>query len=89
MASGPTRVKRSVTLTADVEFLKRTRSLKFVVSTTSVLPSQWPRESPFHCLMFLPTCGRAASSGISRALWIISVRTTTYPGPWKMSRLAL
>ena len=68
MVSAATRVKRSVTLTADVEFLNRTRSLKLVVSTTSVLPSQWPRESPFHCRMFWPTCGRALSIGISRAL---------------------
>src|SRR5215831_18340770 len=31
-----------------VEPLKFVLSLKFVVSTTSVSPSQWPRESPSH-----------------------------------------
>jgi hypothetical protein len=43
-----TRVKRSTTCSDAVEFLNLMRSLKFVVSTTSVLPSQWPRESPLH-----------------------------------------
>ena len=40
-------------------------SLKLVVSTTSVLPSQCPRASPFHMRMFAPTCGRP-SSGMMR-----------------------
>ncbi len=32
---------------------------------------------------FLPICGRP-SSGIMRALWIISGAITTYPGLWKI-----
>src|SRR5437667_460155 len=32
--------------------------LKFVVSTASVLPSQWPRDSPNHSLMDLSSTGR-------------------------------
>ncbi len=68
MASGPTRVKRSMTLTAEVEFRNFTLSLKLLVSTTSVLPSQWPRESPFQRRMFAPMCGRAPSIGMRRAV---------------------
>src|SRR5712691_2623114 len=40
---------------------------KFVVSTTSVSPSQCPRESPSHWCRFFPTSGRP-SSGMMRAL---------------------
>ena len=42
------------------------RSLKFVTSTTSVFPSQRPRESPIHWRILESRCGRP-SIGITRA----------------------
>ena len=54
----PVRVKRSTrrscssppkTTSGKVPRLRWTLSVKFVVSTTRVFPSQWPRESPSHC----------------------------------------
>ena len=39
---------------------------KFVTSTMSVSPSQWPRESPKYWRMVDESCGRP-SSGITRA----------------------
>ena len=50
--------------------------LKLVVSTTSVLPSQRPRETPIHWRIFSSGCGRP-SSGTIRTSWIISVRIIT------------
>ena len=49
--------------------------LKLVVSITSVLPSQRPRESPMYERTPSPTCLRP-SSGITRASWIISAMIT-------------
>ena len=40
------RRKRSTTCRFSLEPRKAVLSVKLVVSTTSVLPSQWPRESP-------------------------------------------
>ena len=53
--------------------------LKFVVSTTSVLPSKCPRDSPIHCLM-AGSSGPRPSTGITRASWIISSRTIDVAG---------
>ena len=44
------------------------RSVKFVVSTTSVLPSQRPRESPWSKRSFGPTCGLPSSGMIRDAV---------------------
>ena len=38
-----------------------TSVLKFVTSTTSVSPSQWPRESPLAILIDAGRCGRPSS----------------------------
>ena len=46
-----TRENRSMTCRFSVEPRKRVLSVKFVVSTTSVSPSQWPTESPIHLRM--------------------------------------
>ena len=54
-------------------------SVKFVVSTTSVAPSQRARESPIHCRSPGGRCARP-SSGTIRASWTISLRTTTWSG---------
>jgi 6-bladed beta-propeller protein len=81
IVSAATRVNRSTRWSWRVAPRKRRWSLKFVVSTTSVRPSQRPRESPSHRPMREPTCGRPLS-GIMRTSCIISVRMTTYPGVW-------
>ena len=59
--------------------LSRVLSVKFFVSTTSVSPSQRPRESPTHWRTFGGRCVRP-SRGMMRALWTISLSSTTYPG---------
>src|SRR5215510_936304 len=46
---GPVRVQRSTTCRFSRDPWKSVFALKFVTSTTSVLPSQRPRESPHHC----------------------------------------
>ena len=46
--SGPVRVKRSIRCRLAPDPRKLVLSEKLVVSTTSVSPSQCPRESPFH-----------------------------------------
>ena len=46
---------------------------KLVVSTTSVFPSQRPRESPLHCRTPWGRCGRP-SRGMTRVSWIASRR---------------
>ena len=51
-------------------------SLKLRVSTTSLSPSQRPRESPRHCWMFEASAGRP-SVGIIRTSLTISLRTAT------------
>ena len=75
MVSGSTRVKRSIRrkLSSDPRNVARcipalislVLPVKLVVSTTSVLPSQWPRESPIHCRMPGGRCGRP-SMGMMR-----------------------
>ena len=52
-----TRVNRSITCRFFDDPRKLTWSLKLVVSTTSVSPSQCPTESPSHCRMFSGRCG--------------------------------
>ena len=52
------------------------RSPKLVVSTTSVSPSQRPRESPSKSRTVGGSGGRS-SSGMIRASWIISEWITT------------
>src|ERR1700674_83499 len=56
---------------------------KLVVSTTSVLSSQWPRDSPCHRWMFSERCGRP-SRGMMRVSLFRSYSIRTYPGPWTM-----
>ena len=76
---GPTRVKRSIVWRFSAEPLKSLKVLfgeKFVVSTTSVSPSQWPRESPCHWRTLSEKCG-LPSRGITRTSWIVSWRTMT------------
>ena len=51
-------------------------SVKFVVSTTRVSPSQWPRASPIHWRMSSGGCGRP-SKATTRASCTISLRMTT------------
>src|SRR5438034_6073403 len=51
IVSSETRVNRSMTRIFSLESLKGFLPLKFVVSTTSVSPSQWPRGSPIHWRM--------------------------------------
>ena len=46
----------------------RVFSVKFVTSTTEVLPSQWPRESPIPRRISESTCGRPSSGMGGKAL---------------------
>ena len=50
------RVNRSTTCSCSVEPRNRVLSVKFVVSTTSVSPSQRPTESPIHLRTFAGRC---------------------------------
>src|SRR6266851_551656 len=54
---GPVRVQRSTRCKFSREPKKSVLGLKFVTSITSVLPSQWPRESPYHWRMLAGKCG--------------------------------
>ena len=47
--SGPSGVKRSTIRSWSLEPRYGVLSVKLVVSTTSVSPSQWPRASPMYC----------------------------------------
>src|SRR5262249_3468703 len=71
--SASTRVNRSTRCIFGLAFRKFDTE-KLIVSTTSVSPSQRPRESPAHCRM--RPCGRP-SSGTIRELWIISFSSKT------------
>jgi len=51
-------------------------SLKFVVSMTSVSPSQWPLGSPIHERTPDDACARL-SVGTTRVSWSISIRIMT------------
>src|SRR6476619_885371 len=65
---GFTSVNRSVIFRFSVDpwkFVAGFLSLKFVVRTTSVFPSQWPRAIPSHARTFGGGIGRP-SSGIIR-----------------------
>src|SRR5580698_108493 len=86
--SGEVRVKRSVKCKFRSDPRKEYSSEKFVVSTTSVLPSQCPRESPIHWRILLATWG-LPSSGMMRALWIISFRITTRSRDCRIWKLLL
>ena len=70
------RLNRSTSFMFGLDPRKFVLSVKFVVVTTSVLPSQRPRESPIHWRMAGDAWGRP-SSGMMRTSWIISVRITT------------
>jgi hypothetical protein len=73
-------VNRSTTRKVDASALRYAEvCLKFVVSTTSVAPSQWPRESPRCWRIFAPMCGRP-SSGTRRCSCSSSYRIATRPG---------
>src|SRR2546427_12747778 len=54
---GPVRVQRSTRCKFSRAPKKSVLGLKFVTSMTSVLPSQWPRESPHHWRTFEGRCG--------------------------------
>ena len=58
MVCASTRLKRSITWRFSVDPRKRVLSVKLVVSTTSVSPSQWPIESPNRRRMFGRSVGR-------------------------------
>src|SRR4051794_21054608 len=77
--SGPLREMRSITCSFSLDTDMKALGLKLVVSMTSVSPSQWPCESPFHCFTAADGCGRS-SSGMVRASWIISVIIITEAG---------
>src|SRR6202521_3274154 len=61
---------------------------KLVVSTTSVLPSQWPRESPCHGWILDERCG-LPSRGMMRVSLFHSYSIITYPGDCTMRTLLL
>ena len=69
---GASRVKRSTRRRSAVAppRMKLVSRRKLAVSTTSVSPSQRPRDSPAHCRR--PLNGRP-SSGMTRGLWFISL----------------
>ena len=78
----PTGLNRSVIVRYWLESRYAVWSVKFVVSTTSVSPSQWPRASPRHASRILGLmCGRLSSAGLIRVSFTISYRMATYPGP--------
>ena len=54
---GPVRVQRSTMCRFSRDPWKSVFGLKFVTSITRVLPSQWPRESPYHWRMLAGTWG--------------------------------
>ena len=72
---GPTRVKHSITCRSSVAPWNLVLSVKLVVSTTSVSPSQWPTESPSHRRMVLGRC--VAFMRTMRTSCTISVRIVT------------
>ena len=72
IVSGATRVSRSVRCRLASAPMNVFLGEKFRVSITSVLPSQWPRESPLHRAMVGDTCERP-SSGMMRASWPVSM----------------
>ena len=76
-------MKRSTRFSAEVVTPRRklVSRRKLVVSTTSVSPSQRPRESPIHCRTPSGRCDRP-SSGMTRELWTISFSSTTWSSVW-------
>jgi len=75
MQFASTRVKRSTTCRLADEPRNRVFSEKFVVSTTSVSPSQRPTESPIHFVTLFGRC--SAFMRTTRASCTISVRIST------------
>src|SRR5437764_1252946 len=86
IVSASNRVNRSTSVVFAVDPVRLVSRRKVLVSTTSVAPSQRPRESPDHERIFV--WGRP-SVGMMRALWMFSVTITTKPGDWTISRLLL
>src|SRR6185369_3936422 len=80
---GPIGLKRSTSFRCSLDPRYAVLSVKFVVSTTSVLPSKWPRASPRYSRIFPLTCG-AGPSGMIRVSFTISYLIATYPGPWRI-----
>ena len=76
---GSASVKRSTRRMPAVDPCHLVSSVKLVVSTTSVLPSQWPRASPKYCRTFDGRCGRP-SRGMMRTSLFDSWIHITYPG---------
>src|SRR5216684_5423026 len=68
---GPVRVQRSIRCSLSVDPRKFVLPLKLVTSTTRVLPSQWPRESPHQSRIDEGRCG-LPSTGMLRC----------HPCPW-------
>src|SRR2546423_13385064 len=82
MVPGLTSVNRSVIFRFSVDPWKLVAgvlSLKFAVSTTSVLPCQWPREMPSHARTFDGGNGRP-SNGMIRTSEPDCVMIDAYPG---------
>ncbi len=71
--SGSMRVKRSVSFRSSLCAMRPTvsSSVKFVVSTTSVSPSQWPTDEPMYWRT-LGSAGGRPSSGMMRVSCSIS-----------------
>src|SRR5947208_4679031 len=81
---GPASVKRSISFVPAVPPRKLVPgAVKFVVSTTSVLPSQRPRESPSQFRTLDGRCGRP-SRGMMRASLFDCMISTAYPGARKI-----
>ena len=81
------RVKRSTSFMFFVAYWNvepRPSSVKFVVSTTSVWPSQWPRESPSHWRTVDGRCGLLLI-GMIRVSCICSCTIETTPGDCTIS----
>src|SRR6185503_5184344 len=86
--SGAMRVKRSTRWSPVDDPIMSLFAEKPIVSTTSVSPSQCPRELPSHCKIDGDRCG-CPSSGITRALWIVSMTKTTSCGDCTTSNTLL
>ena len=72
------------TLTSRLEPCHAVVSLKWLVSTTSVSPSQCPRESPGYWRRFSAIVGRPSIGMIRGGLLLCSVKSATWSVVWKI-----
>ena len=87
--SSATRVNRSTTLRCRLEPCHAPLSLKWLLSTTRVSPSQRPRPSPGHWRI-LSDIGGVPSMGTMRGpLVLCSVKMTTWVGVCRMWWMSL